>query len=97
MDFDFELFGAEVGKAIVNATKPLAERIKQLEQRTEGMQSKLDKCMAYAGDWQQSLDYPPGSAVRRGSELYVATRHIKAGGGLPTRDGSGWERVVKGE
>jgi hypothetical protein len=93
MSFDLELFGKEVGKAIVDATKPLAERIKQLEQRTEGMQSKMDKCMAYAGDFQQVLDYPPGSTVRRGSELYVATRHIKSGAQLTAREGSGWERL----
>ncbi|MBH2010057.1 MAG: hypothetical protein I8H71_10190 [Xanthomonadaceae bacterium] len=96
MSFDAERFGAAVGQAIADATKPLTERIKQLEERTVGMQSKLDKCMAYAGEWQQANDYPPGSTVRRGSELYVATRHIKSGATLTARDGSGWERVTKG-
>jgi hypothetical protein len=96
MNFDPEMFGQAIGEAILKAVKPLAERIKQLEQRTEGMQSKLDKCMAYAGDFQQSLDYPPGSTVRRGAEVFVATRLIKSGGPLIAREGSGCERVTKG-
>ena len=40
--FDPEKFGEAVGDSIIAALKPLKERIKQLEERTEGMQSKLD-------------------------------------------------------
>lgn len=93
MSIDFEMFGTAVGDTIIAALKPLKERIKQLEERTEGMQSKLDKCMSFAGDWQQASDYKPGALVRRGEDLFVATRHIKSGAALAARDGSGWERI----
>lgn len=97
MDFDPELFGAAIGEMLKEQREALEKQIQQMGQKVEGMQSKLDKCMSYAGDWQQALDYPPGSTVRRGSELYVATRHIKSGGNLSAREGSGWQCVTKGE
>ena len=87
MSFDPEMFGQAIGETI-------KEAVERLENRIDGMQAKLDKCMAFSGNFQNALDYAPGALVRRGGQMFVATRHIKSGGKLVARDGSGWERII---
>lgn len=94
MSIDPELFGKAVGEAVRKAIDPLHDRIKQLEARAEGQQSRLDKCVAYGGDFQSALDYKAGTMVRRDNGLFLAVRQIKAGGSLNTREGGGWERII---
>jgi len=97
-NIDPELLGQELAKVVnekfAQAMTGINERMRALEAKTEGMQSKLDKCMAFAGDFQSALDYGPGSLVRRNGEMYVAVKHIKAGTPFTAREGSGWERVL---
>lgn len=85
--FDHEAFGAAMGQLILESIEPLKKRI-------DGMQSKLDKCMTFAGDHQSALDYPPGSLVRRDGGTYVSVKAIKAGSVFSSREGGGWERVL---
>ena len=95
---DITLICQEIGKAIreriEDETRPLLERMSALEAKTQGMQDRLDKCLSFAGEWQCALDYRPGTLVRRGQEVFVSVRHVRSGGTLAARDGSGWERIV---
>lgn len=86
MDFDPEAFGAAIGELIRDAVAPLQARI-------DGMQAKLDKAVSFAGDWQSSMNYAPGSLVRHGQETFVSVKHVKAGAAFTSREGSGWERI----
>lgn len=79
-----ELFGEAVGHAINKATRPLHERIKQLE---------AQKALHFAGDWQEALSYSPGAVVRHAGALHVLNR--EAPPGHAPRAGSAWQRIVK--
>lgn len=96
MEFDAEMFGAAIGELIRETAKRVEDRVATLEAKVEGMQLKLDKSLAYAGDWQHALDYGPGAVVAHKGAAYVALRAIQAGKADPARDGSGWVAVVKG-
>lgn len=79
-----ELFGSAVGQAINEATRPLHERIKQLE---------AQKALHFAGDWQESLSYTPGAVVRHAGALHILNRETQPG--HAPRAGSAWTRILK--
>ena len=98
LGFDPETFGAAVGALIRETVEPLQKRIKQLEDRTEGMQLAVDatrkNALAFSGDWQSALNYSQGAVVRYGGAAYAAVRAIPAGKAEPNRQGGGWERLT---
>lgn len=96
--FDPEVFGAAIGELIRETVEPLQERIKQIEDRTKGMQTTIDNtrksALTFAGNWQSALSYPQGTVTRFGGAVYTAVRDITSGKGEPNRQGSGWERLT---
>lgn len=79
-----EMFGEAVGQAISEATRPLHERIQQLEGQ---------KALHFAGDWQEALSYSPGAVVRHAGGLHVLNREAQPG--HAPRAGSAWQRIMK--
>jgi hypothetical protein len=96
MSFDPEEFGTAIGQLMREQRESFELQIKQLTATVEGMQAKVDKSVSFVGDWQQAMDYRQGALVRRGADLFVAVRAVKAGSPLTAREGSGWESFVKG-
>ncbi|RZL68765.1 MAG: hypothetical protein EOP77_00125 [Variovorax sp.] len=84
--FDAEAFGAAVGEL-------MAEKLGRMERRLVGMQAKIDKALSFAGDFQPTLDYPIGTAVRWQGGVFIAAKAMRAGGGEPSRNAA-WIKLV---
>lgn len=100
MAFDPEMFGRAVGEQIAATVVPLVARIKTLEERLDGMQSKLDRTerrgLFFSGDWQEAASYGAGSIVKFGNSLFTAVKDVAPGGQPPVRRGSGWATLICG-
>jgi HK97 family phage prohead protease len=91
--FNFELFGAAVGKLIRDTVNPLQQRIKKLEAHAGDLKSER-RGLAFKGEFQRALPYSEGDLVTKGNRAYVAVKDIPAGEHL--RDGKdGWVLIFK--
>lgn len=87
-----------VAQPLTNSINVALKRIKELEQRIEGMQKKLDHvdkhALIFAGDWQTESTYHAGHLVRFKGATYTALRTVIPGREAPDRAGTGWSRVT---
>lgn len=89
-NIDPEAFGNAMGELI---RKRFEEESHHVDERLKRLESKIEKCMTYAGEFQSALDYKAGTLVRHHGRLLVATKDVKAGASGGTREGAGWEKV----
>lgn len=71
----------------------VTERLKALETKTTGIQTKTDRQargIFFRGAWQPAADYEGGAIATHKGIAYVAVKALYAGGEPPPRNGSGW-------